>query len=62
MGQLVPVGFTDPAICSSKSSPWRAGANESTTIDFSTDVLIEGKALPAGKYGFFIAYDPTNAP
>src|ERR1700752_362628 len=26
-GQLVPVGFTDPGFGSSKSSPWRAGAN-----------------------------------
>jgi tetratricopeptide (TPR) repeat protein len=59
-GQLVPVGFTDPEFGSSKSSPWRAGANENTTIEFSTDVMIEGKALPAGKYGFFIAYDPNE--
>lgn len=33
---------------------WRAGANENTTIEFSKDVKINGKALPAGKYGFFI--------
>lgn len=32
---------------------WRAGANEATTISFSTDVTIEGKNLPAGKYTFF---------
>jgi tetratricopeptide (TPR) repeat protein len=30
---------------------WRAGANENTTIYFSSDVKIEGKALPAGIYG-----------
>lgn len=30
---------------------WRAGANENTTIDFSTPVTVEGKALAAGKYG-----------
>ncbi len=30
---------------------WRAGANENTTISFSTDVKIEGKSLPGGKYG-----------
>lgn len=30
---------------------WRAGANENTTIEFSTPVAIEGKPLPAGKYG-----------
>jgi hypothetical protein len=40
-----------------KGAPWRAGANENTTIEFSTDVKVEGKDLPAGKYGFFVAYD-----
>ncbi|WP_369811240.1 DUF2911 domain-containing protein [Hymenobacter convexus] len=33
---------------------WRAGANEATTVEFSKDVKVEGKALPAGKYGFFV--------
>ncbi len=37
-------------------APWRAGANENTTFTFSTDVKINGHELPAGKYGFFIAY------
>jgi hypothetical protein len=32
---------------------WRAGANENTIIEFSTDVTINGQNLPAGKYGFF---------
>ena len=32
---------------------WRAGANEATVISFSKDVTINGKALPAGVYGFF---------
>lgn len=59
-GQLVPVGFTDQGFGTSKSAPWRAGANECTTIEFSTPVKIEGRDLPAGKYGFFIAYDPAS--
>ena len=33
---------------------WRAGANEATTIEFSKNVTVEGKPLPAGKYGFFV--------
>lgn len=33
---------------------WRAGANENTTFSFDKDVTINGKDLPAGKYGFFI--------
>jgi len=42
-GDLVPYGDV-----------WRAGANKNTTIEFSTDVKIEGQALAKGKYGFFI--------
>lgn len=30
---------------------WRAGANENTTISFSTPVRVAGRDLPAGKYG-----------
>src|SRR5262249_2019862 len=30
---------------------WRAGANQNTTISFSTPVKIGGKALAAGTYG-----------
>jgi hypothetical protein len=59
-GQLIPVGFTDPGFGSSHAAPWRAGANENTTFEFSTDVKIEGQPLPAGKYGFFIAYGPEE--
>lgn len=29
---------------------WRTGANEATTIVFSTDVKVNGQALPAGTY------------
>ncbi len=60
-GQLVYTGFTDQGFGNTKASPWRAGANESTTIEFSTDVKVEGQSLPAGKYGFFIAYDANES-
>ncbi|MBK6642461.1 MAG: DUF2911 domain-containing protein [Bacteroidetes bacterium] len=30
---------------------WRAGANENTTISFSTDVIVGNIQVPAGKYG-----------
>lgn len=39
-GDLIPYGKV-----------WRAGANDNTTITFSTDVKINGSALPAGTYG-----------
>ena len=32
---------------------WRTGANEATTFEVSTDVTVEGKPLPAGKYALF---------
>lgn len=32
---------------------WRTGANESTWIELSGDVEVEGKKLAAGKYGLF---------
>lgn len=35
--------------------PWRAGANENTTISFSDDVKVEGKKLKAGKYALYMA-------
>lgn len=35
-------------------TPWRAGANECTTFEVSTDIQVEGQDLPAGKYGLFI--------
>lgn len=59
-GQLVHAGYIDQGFGNSKMAPWRAGSNENTTMEFSTDVKIEGKDLPAGKYGFFIAYDPNE--
>ncbi|HEY0789336.1 MAG TPA: DUF2911 domain-containing protein, partial [Thermoanaerobaculia bacterium] len=39
-GGLVPYGQV-----------WRAGANENTTVTFSTPVTVNGTALPAGTYG-----------
>ena len=54
-GQLVHYGFQDLGYGTSKAAPWRAGANENTTIEFSTDVKVEGKDLATGKYGLFMA-------
>ena len=39
-GGLVPLGDV-----------WRAGANENTTVEFSSDVTVEGQPLPKGTYG-----------
>jgi hypothetical protein len=39
-GALVPYGEV-----------WRSGANENTVFEASTDVMVEGERLPAGRYG-----------
>jgi tetratricopeptide (TPR) repeat protein len=56
-GELVHYGFIDQGFGSSKAAPWRAGANENTTITFSHDVKIGGKDLKAGTYGLFLAVE-----
>lgn len=57
---IAPYGFSVLGYGSNVASPWRAGANENTTVSFSTDVKINGKSLTAGKYGFFIALYPDS--
>lgn len=54
-GEAAHYGFIDQGFGSSKSAPWRAGANENTVITLSHDVTIEGKKLKAGSYGLFLA-------
>ena len=53
-GEVAHYGFIDQGFGPSKAAPWRAGANESTTISFSHDVKIAGKNLKAGTYGLFL--------
>jgi len=49
-GELVPYGLAPNAFGNGKPMPWRAGANENTTITFSHDVKVNGNDLKAGKY------------
>jgi len=39
---------------------WRAGANEATVFTIDKDVEIDGKKLPAGKYGLFAIMHANN--
>ncbi len=53
-GNVVQFGLTNFNVAKSSAqnpSPWRAGANENTTITFSYDVLVQGQPLKAGTYG-----------
>jgi len=50
-GQLVPYGLTNLGFGPATEAPWRAGANENTVFTVSHDVEVEGKPLPAGRYG-----------
>ena len=60
-GDLVSYGFTsDNFITNKKTSPWRAGANENTTISFEHDVKLEGKNVKAGTYGLHLAIWPDS--
>ncbi len=60
-GGLVPYGLA-PGNNESKGKPfpWRGGANECTTIDFSKNVTIDGHKLPAGKYSMDFIPEPKE--
>jgi len=59
-GKLVPYGWNKQNFGNGNSAPWRAGANENTTIKFSHDAKVEGKMVPAGEYGLFFVINPDN--
>ena len=51
-GKLVPYGLANLGpFGNQKPDPWRAGANENTVFAVSHPVSVEGKTLPAGRYG-----------
>ena len=60
-GDLVPYGMA-PGDKEShdKPFPWRGGANECTTIEFSKDVTVDGHKLPAGKYSVQFIPEPKQ--
>ncbi len=59
-GQLVPYGLNNLGFGTSTAAPWRAGANENTTITFSDDVTVEGIDVPAGTYAVFFNVHEGN--
>ena len=59
-GKLVPYGLADLGFGNGKPNPWRAGANENTVFVVSHDVSVEGKTLPAGRYGLHMIPGPEE--
>jgi predicted negative regulator of RcsB-dependent stress response len=59
-GKLVPYGWNVQNFGNGNSAPWRAGANENTTIKFSHDAKVDGKRVPAGEYGLFFTVNADN--
>jgi tetratricopeptide (TPR) repeat protein len=59
-GALVPYGWNVQAFGAGNSAPWRAGANENTTIKFSHDAKVQGHDVPAGEYGMFFVINKDN--
>lgn len=59
-GALVPYGLTNLGFGSAEAAPWRAGANENTTITFSHDMMVEGKNIPAGTYGLHMIVEESQ--
>ena len=39
---------------------WRTGANEATTFETDKNITVEGKELPAGKYGLFTIFNGND--
>jgi hypothetical protein len=60
-GKLVPYGWNKEGFGLGNESPWRAGANENTVIEFSHPAKVEGIDVPAGKYGLFFVINQDNS-
>ncbi|MBQ4821978.1 DUF2911 domain-containing protein [Aquimarina sp. MMG016] len=54
-GKLVPYGYNNLGFGTATAAPWRAGANNNSTIKFTHDVKVEGKDIKAGIYGLHVA-------
>ena len=60
-GAVITIDYSQPSVKGREigkdiapfGKVWRTGANEATVFEVSKDVKVEGKSLPAGKYGLF---------
>lgn len=59
-GELVPYGLNNLGFGPATAAPWRAGANENTTISFSHAVKFGGKDVKAGTYGLHLIVEKDS--
>ncbi len=59
-GEVVPYGWNVQAFGNGNPAPWRAGANENTTITLTDKARIGGIEVPAGTYGLFFVINEDN--
>lgn len=67
-GKTITVNYSSPRMRGRKiygglvpyDKVWRAGANEATTFDTTTDVTIGGKQVPSGNYTLFAIPTPKD--
>lgn len=68
-GAMVKIDYSQPSVKGREigkdvepmqGKVWRTGANEATVFEVSKDVTINGKKLPAGKYGLFTIWNGKN--
>lgn len=61
-GAVVSINYSQPSLKGrtigkdlepKEGKVWRTGANEATVFETSKSLMIDGKELPAGKYGLF---------
>lgn len=62
-GAVVSINYSSPSVKGrtigkdlepKAGQVWRAGANDATVFETSKELNIDGKTLPAGKYGLFV--------
>lgn len=58
--QVAHYGLVNLGFGTAEAAPWRAGANENTTITFSHDMEVEGKSIPAGTYGLHMIVEENQ--
>ncbi|HVE61732.1 MAG TPA: DUF2911 domain-containing protein [Chitinophagaceae bacterium] len=69
-GAIVSINYSQPSVKGRTigkdlepmdGKVWRTGANEATVFETDKDLIIQGKKLPAGKYGLFTLFSGDSA-